>query len=81
MASRFVLAIGVLALAASCSRPAAEPASRPPPSGPVATSPTFTTAPDAPRELGFTAPRLGGGTVRGGAYAGQDLVIWFWAPW
>ncbi|HSL66995.1 MAG TPA: hypothetical protein VK977_02415 [Actinomycetota bacterium] len=34
-----------------------------------------------PRELGFTAPRLGGGTIRGAVYAGQDLVVWFWAPW
>lgn len=38
-------------------------------------------APEVPRELRFTAPQLGGGTIRGATYAGQDLVVWFWAPW
>ena len=38
-------------------------------------------APQAPRELRFTAPALGGGQIRGRDFAGQDLVIWFWAPW
>lgn len=35
----------------------------------------------APRELRFTAPRLGGGEIRGVEYAGRDVAIWFWAPW
>jgi hypothetical protein len=38
------------------------------------------TAPVA-RELRFTAPRLGGGQIRGAEYAGRDVAIWFWAPW
>jgi len=31
--------------------------------------------------LDFAAPKLGGGTIQGSDYAGQDLAIWFWAPW
>lgn len=31
--------------------------------------------------LDFTAPRLGGGEVRGEEFAGKQLAIWFWAPW
>jgi hypothetical protein len=81
---RFVLAVGVLAVAASCARPG-EPASRPSPTGLGATSPgpaTTATAPSpVPGELRFTAPRLGGGTVQGAVFAGRDLVMWFWAPW
>lgn len=29
----------------------------------------------------FSAPLLGGGTFEAGDYEGQDLVLWFWAPW
>jgi hypothetical protein len=36
---------------------------------------------DVPEELRFTAPSLNGGTIRGADLAGNDLVIWFWAPW
>ncbi len=31
--------------------------------------------------LDFEAPRLGGGTVRGIDHAGEDVVLWMWAPW
>ena len=63
---------------------AAAPAASPSP--PSATSPQPTTEPpgseaEVPRELRFTAPALGGGTIDGVDYAGSDLVIWFWAPW
>ena len=34
-----------------------------------------------PEVLDFSAPRLGGGAVDGSDYVGQDLAIWFWAPW
>ena len=34
-----------------------------------------------PEVLDFTAPLLGGGTLHGADYAGQDVAIWFWAPW
>lgn len=29
----------------------------------------------------FTAELIGGGTIDAGDYEGQDLVLWFWAPW
>jgi len=31
--------------------------------------------------LDFRAPKLGGGLVNGNDFAGQDLALWFWAPW
>jgi len=31
--------------------------------------------------LDFRAPKLGGGVVNGNDFAGQDLALWFWAPW
>lgn len=31
--------------------------------------------------LDFTAPRLGGGQVKGSEFANKDLALWFWAPW
>lgn len=84
--SVLALAVGVVALAASCAEPAGGPASMRGPSGPAAgatsSSPPATGAPaEVPRELRFTAPRLGGGTIRGADFASQDLVMWFWAPW
>jgi hypothetical protein len=45
--------------------------------GPPATS----ASPDVAELLDFTAPVLGGGTLRGADYAGKDVAIWFWAPW
>ena len=36
---------------------------------------------DVPEELDFVAPDVRGGQVVGSELAGQDLVIWFWAPW
>lgn len=35
--------------------------------------------PDAPAP--FTAERLGGGDLTSASFAGQDTVLWFWAPW
>lgn len=37
--------------------------------------------PQVPEFLAFEAPDVRGGQVVGSDYAGQDLVIWFWAPW
>ena len=31
--------------------------------------------------LRFSAPRLGGGTIEGVEFAGNDVAFWFWAPW
>ena len=29
----------------------------------------------------FVAATVDGGMIDAGEYAGQDLVLWFWAPW
>lgn len=34
-----------------------------------------------PEVLRFSAPRLGGGTLEGEDFSGQDVAMWFWAPW
>lgn len=31
--------------------------------------------------LDFSAPGLDGPAVRGADYSGQDVALWFWAPW
>jgi hypothetical protein len=48
------------------------------PSASSATTPPVT---DAAEGLDFTAPRLGGGELRGTDYLGRDLALWFWAPY
>jgi len=35
----------------------------------------------AAEPLDFVAPDVRGGQVVGADYAGQAMVIWFWAPW
>lgn len=40
--------------------------------------------PDTPASaapLQFTAPALSGGQIDGTDYAGEDVVLWMWAPW
>jgi hypothetical protein len=59
----------VAVLAAACSSETTEP--------PAADG----TTPPATEVLGFTAPRLGGGTIEGVDFAGRDVAFWFWAPW
>ncbi len=87
MRSLPALLAGTLALTVACTEPMTAPASM---SGPAAASPTTgatTPLPSAsasaevPPQLRFTEPRLGGGIVRGADFAGEDLVMWFWAPW
>ena len=36
-------------------------------------------APGAPEA--FTAAQLGGGELSSASFAGEDTVLWFWAPW
>jgi hypothetical protein len=42
-------------------------------------------ASDAPEPSGAapfdTVDAVGGGQIDGGALAGRDLALWFWAPW
>lgn len=40
-----------------------------------------TPSPAVPRELTFTATTVSGKPFEGAALAGQDTVLWFWAPW
>lgn len=78
-------AVVLVALAAACSSaPAADPTQV---ADPTRSSPTPVAGPEAPvpegvpEVLDFTAPKLGGGTLEGADFAGQDVAIWFWAPW
>lgn len=50
---------------------------------PASPTESSSTAPavDVPEYLDFVAPDVRGGQVIGAELAGQDLVIWFWAPW
>jgi hypothetical protein len=61
------------------------PASEPTPEAVItpAPSPTAPAAEDAedPGILGFSAPTLEGGEFDASVLAGQQLAIWFWAPW
>ena len=52
-------------------------------SGDAPTPAETTTSPaaDVPEELDFVAPDVRGGQVVGADFAGQAMVIWFWAPW
>lgn len=35
---------------------------------------------EAPAALQFSAPAVGGGSIDFTQYAGQTVVLWFWAP-
>ena len=71
-------ALGVL-VSVSIACTASDPASDTPS---VANSPASAGTEPGPADvLDFAAPKLGGGTIQGSDYAGQDLAIWFWAPW
>jgi len=68
--------LGVAALAA-CGNPDVQPAE--PLAGPAATAANASTA-GVPQSLSFSAPKVGGGTIDMAAYAGQPVLLWFWAP-
>jgi hypothetical protein len=74
-------AVGVAALAA-CGNPdvqPAEPLAAPPATAAPTSAPT-PTPPAVPQSLAFSAPEVGGGTIDMAAYAGQPVLLWFWAP-
>ena len=58
---------------------------------PTTTTTTTTEGPSPSTEAGdsvavawphdWTEERVGGGQFDAGDYEGQDLVLWFWAPW
>lgn len=79
---RLALVLTLLLVAAACS---ARPTQLPtvggtdgPHAPPTADGPTTAGVPQA---LAFSADTIEGDPFDGGAYAGQDLMIWFWAPW
>jgi hypothetical protein len=72
---RLAGALTVLAFVVSaCSEPGTSASDGTPPS-------TSTSPGGVVEILDFTAPLLGGGTLRGSDYTGKDVAIWFWAPW
>jgi hypothetical protein len=71
------LLIGALALGAVACGSGSAASGTAAPSASSAT-PSVT---DAAEILDFTAPRLGGGELRGADYLGHDLALWFWAPY
>ena len=78
---RLLLCILSAAAFVACGNPAVE--SDVPAAAPVATSPASTTVAArvaVPDSLAFTAPLVGGGTVDLAQYAGQPVLLWFWAP-
>ena len=44
-------------------------------------SPALASRDDSGWPHDFTAPLVGGGEIDASDYEGQDLVLWFWAPW
>ena len=57
-----------------------------PTTAPAASAATAATAdpagePAAPDALRFAAPLVGGGEVDLAGYAGQPVLLWFWAPY
>jgi len=75
-------AIGVVTLAvvtlAACGNPDVQPADPLAERSAPAARPAAESA--APQSLAFTAPQVGGGTIDMTKYAGQPVLLWFWAP-
>jgi hypothetical protein len=81
-AARVVLALAVVASLVACS----DADQRRNDAGATVPGTTASLSAQAPTDalpavLDFSAPRLGGGTIEGADYQGQDLALWFWAPW
>jgi hypothetical protein len=50
------------------------------PSGNIGTGADADTFAGRAQSLAFSAPQVGGGTIDMAAYAGQPVLLWFWAP-
>jgi ABC-type glycerol-3-phosphate transport system substrate-binding protein len=83
--SRLAALLVMTSSLAACSAPSPDPAaaSKTPtsPAAVTTTAASATGATSTPKVLDFTAPKLGGGQVVGSELVGQDLAIFFWAPW
>jgi len=74
------LATGMALTACGQDQPGeAAPAPTTAPAAAVTTDPADEAA--APDALRFTAPLVGGGEVDLAGYAGQPVLLWFWAPY
>ena len=69
----------VLMLLAAVLLTACQAASAPPAAAPRA--PAEPTAPADDEAFDFTATTLDGENVEGVSLRGNDLALWFWAPW
>lgn len=74
-------ALLLLLVAAACADAPTPPEPTPAGSGPATSPPAISEAPEPAGVLRFEAPNLAGGVIRGADYAGQDVALWFWAPW
>lgn len=66
---------------AASSAPVSSPSSSPLGTETAPPSPSFSPSPPVPSQLAFTAKTVSGESFEGAAVAGQDTVLWFWAPW
>lgn len=83
-----LLLVALLLLAAACGSSAPEssvaaPAATSVPAAGTSVATTGPVAPggDVPEALAFSGVTLGGGTFEGASVVGNDLLLWFWAPW
>ena len=78
-----VLACTAAVLASCGDGEEATPPSRDRSGGSGATSSGAEPADQPPGDglLAFEAQAIDGSTIDVGSYAGEDLAIWFWAPW
>ncbi len=64
-------------VAASCGSDTAPTAAASGTTAPAASAP----APESSGALDLEAATADGGTVNLAEYAGEDVMLWFWAPW
>ncbi|WP_370326413.1 hypothetical protein [Euzebya sp.] len=69
------LAACMAVVLAACATPADAPTGD---VGSASASPTTGTGTGL---LALTAPTVDGGTFDGASVSGQDVMLWFWAPW
>ncbi|MCQ3808466.1 MAG: hypothetical protein OXB92_13175 [Acidimicrobiaceae bacterium] len=82
-------AVALLLVGSSCGNASDESAPAPTTTTTEAPPTTHGSAPDtstgesvaAAWPHDWTESTVGGGQFDAGDYAGQDLVLWFWAPW
>ena len=83
-----LLLVAVLLLAVACGSSGSESAAAgaeattaPSPTAASSTAGPVAPGNDVPEALAFSGATLGGGTFEGPSVVGNDLLLWFWAPW